>query len=112
LQCQRVPKGSATARSIAYYSLNRWAALTHYLGDNNWIENGSRPTAGAEQLALRRPPARRSARGGGLGLIASAQMNVLDPYAYLSDALAHPPTHPARRVAGLLPHRWQSAPVH
>jgi len=39
-------------------------------------------------------------------------MNELDPYAYLSDVLARLPTQPARRIAELLPHRWQSTPLH
>jgi transposase len=49
-QRQKVPEGSATARAIDY-SLNRWTALTRYLGDgalpadNNWIENRIRPIA-------------------------------------------------------------------
>lgn len=44
------PEGSATARIIGY-SLNRWAALTRYIGDvdlridSNWEENQIRPIA-------------------------------------------------------------------
>ena len=47
---RQVPTGSATARAIDY-SLKRWAALIHYVGDgqvlidNNWIENRIRPIA-------------------------------------------------------------------
>jgi hypothetical protein len=46
----QVPNGSGIARAIDY-SLKRWAALTHYVGDgrvpidNNWIENQIRPIA-------------------------------------------------------------------
>jgi transposase len=39
-------------------------------------------------------------------------MNGLDPYAYLRDVLARLPTHPHSRIAELLPHHWQSAPLH
>lgn len=42
-----------------------------------------------------------------LSLIDSAKMNDLDPYADLSDVLDRLPTHPASRVAELLPHRWR-----
>ncbi len=46
----QVPNGSGIARAIDY-TLKRWAALTHYVGDgrvpidNNWIENQIRPIA-------------------------------------------------------------------
>jgi len=45
-----VPNGSSTAKAIDY-SLKRWTALAHYIGDgqvpidNNWIENRIRPIA-------------------------------------------------------------------
>ncbi len=48
-RCQ-VPNGSSTAKAIDY-SLKRWTALAHYIGDgqvpidNNWIENRIRPIA-------------------------------------------------------------------
>ena len=47
-QRQKISDGSATARAIDY-SLNRWVALTRFLGDgdvpisNNWVENRIRP---------------------------------------------------------------------
>src|SRR5690348_9254956 len=50
LHRQKVPDGSATAKTINY-SLNRWEALTRYLDDgnlpidNNWVENRIRPVA-------------------------------------------------------------------
>lgn len=47
-----------------------------------------------------------------MSLIQSARMNDLDPYVYLSDVLARLPTHPASRIAELLPHRWRSEAVH
>jgi transposase len=47
-----------------------------------------------------------------MSLIGSAKMNGLDPYAYLRDVLERLPTQPARRVAELLPHRWQPASTH
>ncbi len=36
-------------------------------------------------------------------LIGSAKLNGLDPQAYLTDILARLPTHPAKRIADLLP---------
>ena len=42
-----------------------------------------------------------------MSLIATAKQNGQDPYAYLVDVLTRLPTHPNRRIAELLPHRWQ-----
>lgn len=44
-----------------------------------------------------------------MSLIHSANLNGLDPYAYLRDVLARLPTQPANRIAELLPHRWAPA---
>lgn len=41
-----------------------------------------------------------------MSLIQSAKLNGHDPYAYLKDVLARLPTHPARDIGVLLPHRW------
>ena len=45
-----------------------------------------------------------------MSLIQSAKLNGLDPHAYLMDLLQRLPTHKARLVGELLPHRWQPAP--
>src|SRR5882672_1377091 len=118
LQRQRVPEGSATAKAIDY-SLNRWQALTRYLDDgrlpvdNNWIENRIRPIALGRNNWLFAGSLRAGQRAAAImSLIGSAKMNDLDPYAYLSDVLARLPTHPARRIAELLPNHWQPTPLH
>jgi hypothetical protein len=117
-QRQKVPPGSATAKAIDY-SLNRWLALTHYLGDgrlpadNNWIENRIRPIALGRANWLFAGSLRAGCRAAAImSLIGSAKMNDLDPYVYLRDVLERLPTQPARRIAELLPHRWQSANTH
>jgi transposase len=118
LQRQRVPDGSATARAIDY-SLQRWAALTRYLGDgrlpadNNWIENRIRPIALGRNNWLFAGSLRAGQRAAAImSLIGSAKMNGLDPYAYLRDVLERLPTQPARRIDELLPHRWQPTTTH
>lgn len=117
-QRQKVPPGSATARAIDY-SLNRWAALTRYLGDgalpadNNWIENRIRPIALGRNNWLFAGSLRAGQRAAAImSLIGSAKMNDLDPYAYLRDVLERLPTQPASRIAELLPHRWHPANTH
>ncbi len=42
-------------------------------------------------------------------LVQSAKLNGHDPHAYLKDVLTRLPTQPNRRIAELLPHRWQPA---
>jgi transposase len=117
-QRQKVPEGSATAKAIDY-SLNRWTALTRYLGDgnlpadNNWIENRLRPIALRRANWLFAGSLRAGQRAAAImSLIGSAKMNDLDPYVYLKDVLERLPTHPARRIEELLPHRWRSTTPH
>jgi transposase len=117
-QRQKVPEGSATAKAIDY-SLNRWTALTRYLGDgnlpadNNWIENRIRPIALGRANWLFAGSLRAGQRAAAImSLIGSAKMNDLDPYVYLKDVLERLPTHPARRIEELLPHRWRSTTPH
>jgi transposase len=118
-QRQKVPEGSATAKAIDY-SLKRWAALTRYLddgnlpADNNWIENRIRPIALGRANWLFAGSLRAGQRAAAImSLIGSARMNALDPYAYLKDVLERLPTHPARRIDELLPHRWRTTtPPH
>ena len=119
--------------------MNRWTALTCNVGDgnlpagNNWIENRIRPIAlgranwlfagslraGQRAAAIMSPPGRpkgeslsAQCEGSPVSLIDSAKMNDLDPYVYLKDVLKRLPTHPARRVEELLPHRWRATPPH
>jgi transposase len=111
-QRQEVPDGSAAARAIDY-SLNRWAALTRYIGDgdlpvdNNWVENRIRPIALGRQNWLFAGSLRAGKRAAAvMSLIHSAKLNGHDPYAYMRDVLERLPTQPASRVGELLPHRW------
>jgi transposase len=112
-QRQKVPDGSATAKAIGY-TLNRWAALTRYLDDgelpidNNWVENQIRPIAIGRSNWLFAGSLRAGQRAAAvMSLLHSARLNGHDPYAYLKDVLDRLPTHPASRVAELLPHRWR-----
>ena len=115
LQRQKVPDSSATAKALDY-SLRRWAALTRFVDDgqlpvdNNWIENQIRPIAIGRANWLFAGSLRAGQRAAAvMSLIQSARMNGHDPYAYLKDVLTRLPTHKARGIEELLPHRWQPA---
>jgi transposase len=108
----RATDGTALARALDY-SLKRWAALTRYLDDgqlpidNNWVENQIRPIALGRSNWLFAGSLRAGQRAAAvMSLVQSARLNGLDPYAYLKDVLTRLPTHPARQVGELLPHRW------
>lgn len=113
LQRQKVPDGSATAKTLDY-SLRRWVALTRFVEDgqlpvdNNWIENQIRPIAIGRNNWLFAGSLRAGQRAAAvMSLIQSARMNGHDPYVYLKDVLTRLPTQRASRIAELLPHRWQ-----
>ncbi|MBB5215700.1 IS66 family transposase [Parapusillimonas granuli] len=114
-QRSRVPDGSGTAKALDY-SLKRWVALTRYLDDgavpidNNYLENRIRPIAQGRRSWLFAGSLRAGRRAAAvMSLIQSANLNGLDPHAYLKDVLTRLPTHPNSRIEELLPHNWQPA---
>lgn len=111
----KVPHGSATAKAIDY-SLNRWAALTRYLGDarlpidNNHDEQQIRPWATGRKNWLFAGTLAAGKRAAAItSLIQSAKLNRHDPYAYLKDVLERLPTQRNSEIDALLPHRWTPA---
>lgn len=114
-QRSRVPDGSGTAKALDY-SLKRWVALTRYLDDgqapidNNYLENRIRPIALGRRSWLFAGSLRAGRRAAAvMSLIQSANLNGLDPHAYLKDVLTRLPTHPNSRIDELLPHNWRPA---
>lgn len=114
-QRQKVPEGSAIARALDY-SLKRWVALTRYLDDgavpidNNWVENQIRPWAVGRSNWLFAGSMRAGQRAAAvMSLVRSAQLNGLDPHAYLKDVLQRLPTQRDSAIGELLPHRWKPA---
>ena len=108
----RIADGTATAKAIDY-SLNRWAALTRYLGDpslpidNCHDEQQIRPWALGRSNWLFAGTLAAGRRAAAItSLIQSAKLNGHDPYAYLKDVLTRLPTQRASQIDALLPHRW------
>ena len=61
-----------------------------------------------EELAVRRERGRRADRGDPVQPRDDLQGPEIDPFAYLRDVLDRVCTHPARRIAELLPDRWRA----
>jgi transposase len=111
-QRSQVANGGATAKALDY-SLKRWQALTRFIDDgrlpidNNWIENQMRPIATGRKNWLFAGSLLAGQRAAAImSLIQSAKLNGHDPHAYLRDVLRRLPTHKARQIGELLPHRW------
>lgn len=98
---RKVPDGSATAKAMDY-SLHRWAALTHHLGDpalpidNNFDEQQIRPWSTGRKNWLFAGTLLAGQRAAAImSLIQTAKLNGRDPYAYLRHVLTRLPTQPA-----------------
>jgi transposase len=107
---------NSPAREIAKaidYSLKRWPALTRFLDDGRLCLSNN-----AAERALRGIAVGRhnwtfvgSDEGGRCAaavytLIETAKLNGIAPQAWLADALARLPDHPAKRIHELLPWQW------
>ena len=99
------------------YARSNWAALSRYLEagfleiDNNASERAVKPVALGRKNWLF-----VGSEGGGrtaailFSLTSTCRALKIDPFTYLRDVLDRVCTHPARRVAELLPDRWRSGP--
>jgi transposase len=112
----RLSRHAGTAQAIDYM-LTRWPAFTRFLDDGRRLSNN------AAERALRGVALGRrswlfagSDRGGERAaamytLIATAELNDIDPRAWLADVLARIADHPASRLAELLPWNWKAGPA-
>ena len=97
------------------YARSNWAALNRYTEagylaiDNNESERAVKPVAIGRKNWLF-----AGSEGGGrtaailFSLASTCKALKLDPFAYLRDVLDRVCTHPARRIAELLPDRWRA----
>jgi len=107
-----VSPNSGLAKALAH-TRKRWPALVRYVDDaalpidNNPVERSIRPIAvGRKNWLFAGSKAAGERAAAIMSLIATAKQNGHEPYAYLKDVLTRLPTHPDRRIAELLPHRW------
>jgi transposase len=101
--------GGALAKAMDY-SLRRWSSLSRYAGtgnlpiDNNPVENIIRPVAIGKKNWLFTGSERAGQRAAAIqSLLATAQLNGIEPYAWLKDTLEKLPTWPNSRIDELLP---------
>lgn len=104
-----VANGGGTAKAIDY-SLKRWPALARYASDgalpidNNPVENAIRPVCLGKKNWLFVGSERAGKRAAAIqSLLATAELNGLDPAAWLRDTLEKLPTCLNRNIDSLLP---------
>jgi transposase len=114
-QREKVLPKSATAAAINYV-LNQWQALNRYTtdGDLHIDNNISERTLKLIGMGRINWLFLGSDKGGQTAAVlfsftATCKHLGIDTFAYLRDVLERLPTHPAERLAELLPHRWQAA---
>jgi transposase len=113
----RVSVKSALADAIRY-ATTRWPAFVRYASDghiemdNNAAERALRGVAlGRKNFLFAGSDAGGERAAAIYGLIGTANLNGLDPEAYLRTVLARIPDHPVNRVAELLPWNLVSEPM-
>ncbi|SEN76834.1 IS66 family transposase [Nitrosomonas marina] len=101
--------GGASAKALDY-TLKRWPSLVRYAHtgnlpiDNNPVENSIRPIAVGKKNWLFTGSERAGQRAAAIQtLLGTAQLNGLDPAAWLKDILTKLPTWPNSRIDELLP---------
>ncbi len=101
--------GGGSAKALDY-TLKRWASLTRYAQtghlpiDNNPVENIIRPIAIGKKNWLFVGSERAGQRAAAIQtLFGTAQLNSLNPSAWLKDTLIKLPTWPNSRIDELLP---------
>jgi transposase len=104
----RGPMGEAIT-----YALGNWDALTLFLTDprlpidNNASERALRVAAlGRKNFLFVGTDEAGENLAGLYSLIATCEVNGLNPVSYLADVLLRVQTHPAGRIDDLLPHNW------
>jgi transposase len=112
-QLQKIPSKSDLAGAIRY-ARSRWTELTRYLDDgrleisNNAAENQIRPAAlGRKNWLFCGSDAGGVRAAGFYTLLRTAQLNGVEPEAWLADVIARIGPHPINRLEEFLPWNWQ-----
>jgi len=96
-------------------AVRRWEKLCRYTEDGrieidtNLVENAIRPIALGRKNYLFAGSHNAAQRAAVIySLLASCKKHDVNPQLWLTDLLSRIPTHPAKRVNELLPHRWEN----
>ncbi len=113
----RLPGAAPVAKAMDYM-LNRWPSFARFLGDGRVCMTNNSSERALRGLALGRKAwlFAGSNRGGQRAaffnsLIVTAKLNDVDPQAWLADVLGRIASHPAQRLADLLPWNWKPVPA-
>ncbi len=116
LEESREHRPSAGWDEAVGYMLNRWEKLACYLEDgkveidNNLVENQMRAIALGRKNHLFAGSHAAAQRSAVLyALFATCKLQSTNPIEWLTDVLRRLPTHPADRMAELLPHHWKAS---
>jgi len=111
-QLAKLSRGHDLAKAFNYI-LKRWASFTLFLEDgrvclsNNAAERGLRGIALGRKSWLFCGSDRGGQRAAAMySLIVTAEMNGIDPQAWLTDVLSRIVVHPVHRLDELLPWNW------
>ncbi len=115
-QPKHLPKGPL-GEAIGY-ALNQWRPLTRFLDDarlpvdNNASERALRPAALGRKNYLFVGNDHAGQNIAGLySLVATCEVNGINPFEYLADVLPRLASHPASQIDELLPHNWKPPPA-
>ena len=107
------PPKSAMGQAIGY-AINNWTALNQFIEnpalplDNNASERALRIIAlGRKNYLFAGNDASAENLAGLYSLMASCELNQINPEQYLADVLLRVHTHSQQALADLLPHRWK-----
>jgi len=107
-----LPKGPM-GQAITY-ALNQWQALCRFVEDERLPLDNNRSEGALRKAALGRKnflfvghQAAGENLAGLYALVATCEVNGINPEAYLADVLLRVQTHPNSRLDELLPHEWK-----
>ncbi len=80
---------------VVEFTKPKWSSSLEYAGRKNYLFAGSHDAAQRAAVVY--------------SLLGTCKLHGVNPQEWLTDVFERIPTHPARRVADLLPHHWQKA---
>ncbi|MCP3170237.1 IS66 family transposase [Myxococcus qinghaiensis] len=112
-QAPRHPPKGPLGGAISY-ALKQWEALSRFVSDERLPLDNNRSEGALRKVALGRKnflfvghEAAGESLAGLYALVATCEVNDINPEEYLADVLLRVQTHPQSRIGELLPHEWK-----